>query len=162
MAQSSVARQDERVRWTNPLGVNLSPGRGVLYLISVTDDTGVRHEYLGQTKRAEKRFRGYICGVERIRAGLPQSLALGRKRYRAVHLALAKAIEFGWQYECYPLENVALKRLDQTEQQRQLEYDYKLNRGRKWLVAEYKSLAIADLYGGPEPDQQRDGSSEPV
>ncbi len=53
MAQSSVARQDVRVRWTNPFGVNLSPGRGVLYLICVTDDAGVSHEYLGQTTQAE-------------------------------------------------------------------------------------------------------------
>ncbi len=69
-----------------------------------------------------------------------------------MHLALAKAVEHRWQYACYPLENVALKHLNQAEQQRRLEFDYKLNGGRSWLVAEYESLTVADLYGGPEPD----------
>ncbi len=158
MAQSIVARQDESVRWTNPFGVDLSPGSGVLYLICVTDDTGVRHEYLGQTTRAEFRFREYRCNVERIRAGLPQRLTRGQEKYRAVHLALAKAVEHRWYYAFYPMENVALKHLNQTEQKRRLEFDYKLNGGRSWLVAEYESLTITDLYGGSEPDQQSDGT----
>ncbi len=162
MAQGSNARQNERVRWTNPLGINLSSDRGVLYLICVTDDADVRHEYLGQTKRAKKRFKEYINNIEKIKARKSKRGGNGEPRYRAVHLALAKAIEFGWQYECYPVENVALNHLHQTEQQRRLEFDYKLNEGRSWLVAEYESLTIADLYGGPEPDQHRDGAGEPI
>ncbi len=151
-----------QLTWTNPLGVNLSPGSGVLYLIWVIDDTGVRHEYLGRTERAEKRLKEYDTNIEEIKKRRPKREGNGEPKYRAVHLALAKAIELGWQYVCYPVENVAPERLHQAEQQRLLEYDYKLNGGRSWLLAEYESLTIADLYGELEPDQQRDGDGENV
>ena len=148
------------MRWTNPLGVDLSPGSGVLYFICVTDDAGLRHEYIGQTVRAEERFKEYENNIEGIKGRRPKRGGKGEPRYRAVHLALAKAVEHRWYYAFYPLENVALKHLHQTEQKRRLEFDYKLNGGRSWLVAEYESLTIADLYGEFEPDQQCDG--EPV
>lgn len=141
-----------QLTWSNPHDVDLSPGCGVLYFISVTDDADMKHGYIGQTERGEEQFKEYDNNIERIQARKPKRGNEGEPRYRAVHLALAKAIEFGWQYECYPLENVAIEHLYQTEHQRAMELECMLNWGRSWLVAEYESLTIADLYEGQEVD----------
>lgn len=135
------------VSWTNPHAVDIRKGVGFVYFIRVLEPTtGREHRYIGQTTSGERRLRAYRRNVERIFDGFPRRSTHGQENYRAVHLALAKACEHGWQYEFYPLENCEIKDLDHSERTRIREFDCDLNTARSWAVADYHRLTIGDLF----------------
>ena len=134
------------LRWTNPRGVDTRQGVGFLYFARVLDPgTAREHRYVGKSTTGESRLRAYRRIVERIFAGLPRRTTAGQERYRAVHLALAKTCQFGWEYDFYPLENVEPSALNELERIRILELRCDLNTGRSWAVEDYDRLSIADL-----------------
>lgn len=133
------------IAWTNPRKVPLAEGKILLYLIRVIDDAGTEYSYLGQTRLGAKGLQEEIKSVKKIFEGKPRKAIPGKGKYRAVHLALAKACEHGWAVEFYPLENVGATLLEKVEQKRMLELRCTLNAGSNWLVEDYSSLSIADL-----------------
>lgn len=133
------------ISWTNPRKVPLAEGKILLYLIRIVDDAGTEYSYVGQTKQGAKGLQEYVKSVKKIFEGKPRKATPGKGKYRAVHLALAKACEHGWAVEFYPLENVGITLLEKVEQKRMAELRCNLNAGRNWLVDDYSSLSIADL-----------------
>lgn len=133
------------ISWTNPRNIPLAEGKILLFLIRVVDDTETQYSYLGQTKQGAKGLQEYVKDVKKIFEAKPRKATLGKGKYRAVHLALAKACEHGWPVEFYPLENVGAALLEKMEQKRKAEFDCNLNAGRNWQVEDYNSLSIADL-----------------
>lgn len=133
------------ISWTNPRNIPLAEGKILLYLIRVVDAAGTQYSYIGQTKQGAKGLQEYVKNVKKIFAVKPRKATLGKGKYRAVHLALAKACEHGWPVEFYPLENVGIALLEKVEQKRMDELKCNLNAGRNWLVEDYNSLSIADL-----------------
>jgi hypothetical protein len=131
--------------WTNPRNIPLAQGKILLYLIRVIDDAGTEYSYLGQTKQGAKGLQEYAKDLKKIFAAKPRKAIVGKGKYRAVHLALAKASEHGWPVEFYPLENVGIALLEKIEQKRMAELRCNLNAGRNWEVADYNRLSIADL-----------------
>ena len=101
--------------WTNPHEVDLSDCKGVVYYIRIVDDEGREFRYIGRTFQAKTRFQRYAHNVKRIYEGKIRSITKGQETYRGVHLALAKAIEHGWEYDFYPLENVLVENLEIAE-----------------------------------------------
>ena len=81
--------------WTNPHGVDLTKGQGVIYFIRVVDDIGREYRYIGRTRSAKTRLQSYVRIVKRIYNGQVRCKTKGQESYRAVHLALAKAVEHG-------------------------------------------------------------------
>ena len=134
------------VEWTNPHGVQTS--QGFLYFIRVTDlASGHEYRYIGKATSGESRLRAYRGNVERIFAGLPRRITPGQEKYRGVHLALAKAVQNGWNYEFYPLENADAGVLNQVEQARIRQLRCNLNSARAWSVADYSRLSLDDVCG---------------
>ena len=134
--------------WSNPRSVDTRQGVGFLYFARIVDPvSGREHRYIGKATTGESRLRAYRRNVERIFAGLPRRPTAGQEKYRAVHLALAKACEHGWDYEFFPLENADLSILNQLERQRIAELRCDLNTARSWTVAEYARLTLGDLCG---------------
>ncbi len=133
------------IDWSNPKKVDISKGAGFLYFIRVRDGHGCEYRYVGKTKRGESRLREYLRNVERIFVGKPRRITAGQEKFRAVHLALAKAAKSGWGYDFYPLENVGSEDLNEVEQQRIIELDCALNVGKAWLVEDFARLCIEDL-----------------
>lgn len=132
--------------WTNPHGVDTRKGVGFLYFVRIVDPaTGREHRYVGKSTIGESRLRAYIKNVDRIFADLPRRPTAGQQKFRAVHLALAKAIEHGWDYEFFPLENVDPESIGQLEGVRIAELGCNLNSARLWEVADYARLTVADL-----------------
>jgi hypothetical protein len=135
--------------WSIRKEVDLTPGVGFLYFARIVDSTtGVEHRYVGQSKRGETRLREYRRNVERIFSGLPRRTTPGQERYRVVHLAMAKACQFNWDYEFHPLENVAVSEMNEREGKRISELDCDLNaKNSSWPVEDYGNLCIEDLLG---------------
>jgi hypothetical protein len=132
--------------WSNPRSVDLRKRSGFLYFARILDpDTGREHRYVGRTTRGESRLREYRRNVERIFSGLPRRITPGQELYRAVHLAMAKGCQHGWEYEFYPLENAPVSDLLALEQLRIAQLGCDLNTGRLWAVADYARLSIMDL-----------------
>jgi len=131
--------------WTDPYGLIAARAKVFLYFVRVTDASGDAYCYIGKTKNGKSRLREYRRNIEKIFAGRPRRVTLGQEKYRAVHLALAKACELGWNYEFYPLEEVELSRLNVVEQQRISELSCNLNSGCSWSVGNYQTLTIRDL-----------------
>lgn len=133
------------ISWSNPRKVPLAPGKILLYLIRVIDDAGIEYSYVGQTRLGAKGLQEYARSVKKIFAAKPRQAASGKGKYRAVHLALAKACEHGWAIAFYPLENVGSALLEKVEHKHLVELRCNLNAGRSWSVEDYRSLSIADL-----------------
>ncbi|MDP3843361.1 MAG: hypothetical protein Q8Q81_12385 [Oxalobacteraceae bacterium] len=133
------------ISWTNPRNIPLAEGKILLYLIRVIDAAGTEYSYIGQTKQGAKGLQEYVKDVKKIFLGKPRKAIAGKGKYRAVHLALAKACEHGWPVEFYPLENVGAALLEKIEQKRMAELRCNLNAGRNWQVEDYGSLSVADL-----------------
>jgi hypothetical protein len=133
------------LNWSNPRNVILAEGKVLLYFIGVTDEGGVKHAYIGQTRHGAKGLQEYQKALRKIFEGKPRQSAAGKEKYRAVHLALAKACEHGWPIEFYPLENVGAAMLEKVEQKRRAELGSDLNAGRSWRVEDYSRLTLADL-----------------
>ena len=129
------------LNWSNPRDVDLTKGSGFLYFARILDPgTGREHRYIGISTRGKSRLREYRRNVRRIFSGLPRRITLGQELYRAVHLAMAKACQYGWEYEFYPLENAPVPNLLALEQSRIAELGCDLNTGRLWAVADYARL----------------------
>jgi hypothetical protein len=133
------------LNWSNPRNVILAEGKVLLYYIGVTDEFGVKHSYIGQTRTGAKGLQEYQKALRKIFEGKPRQTAAGKEKYRAVHLALAKACEHGWPIEFYPLENVGAAMLEKVEQKRRAELGSDLNAGHSWRVEDYSRLTLADL-----------------
>ena len=132
--------------WTSPRRVDISPGIGFLFFARIVDgNTKVEYRYIGKSTRGETGLEDYRRNVERIHAGRPRRITPGQEKFRAVHLAMAKACELGWTYEFYPLENVAQAELDQMKTRRVAELGCNLNSGASWSVADYDALSVSDL-----------------
>ena len=131
------------VEWTNPFSVNLEKGVGMLYFIKIIEPiSNMEYRYIGQTKHGKRRLREYRNNVRRIFKGQPRRTTPGQENYRPVHLALAKACEFGWEYEFYPLENVEMRHLNDLEQCRSVELQCGLNTKWSWAVEDYPRLTV--------------------
>jgi hypothetical protein len=132
--------------WTNPLSIDTRPGAGFLYFARIVDPTtGCEHRYNGKSTTGESRLRAYCRNVEKVFAGLPRRPTVGQEKYRAIHLAMAKACEHGWEYDFWPLEGTEPENLNQLERLRIAELLCDLNTARSWAVADYARLTIADL-----------------
>ena len=138
--------------WTNPHEVDLSDGEGVIYYIRVIDDQDREFRYIGRTFKAKTRLQRYTRNVKRIHEGKIRSITKGQESYRGVHLALAKAIEHGWEYDFYPLENVPVGNLEMAEHEYINELRGNLNRRSfvggligSWPVEDYADLVLHDF-----------------
>lgn len=130
-----------RLTWTNPKGIDLS--KAYLYSFRTVDPgTGAEHRYLGKSRGRPRRLQEYVRNVDRIFRGQPRGTT---QRYRAVHLAMAKACEFGWEYEFFPLENAPRSDLDRIEGVRIRGRSCNLNAGKSWPVEEYSELSVDDV-----------------
>lgn len=138
--------QRKSVTWTDPHSLIAAKTKVSLYFIRVTDENGDEYRYIGKTKNGASRLREYRQNVAKIFAGRPRRTTPGQEKYRAIHLALAKACEFGWSYEFYPIEEVELQRLSETEKQRILDLFCNLNSARSWQVEHFRNLTIRELF----------------
>jgi hypothetical protein len=137
-----------KLLWTNPRRVDMTKGIGFLYYARIVDpSTGREHRYIGKSTTGEGRLRAYCRNVQKIFAGLPRRPTLGQEKYRAVHLAMAKACEHGSEYDFFPLENADRVNLNQLERWRIVELQCNLNTGRSWTVADYARLSMDDVCG---------------
>jgi hypothetical protein len=130
---------------SNPLGVTPCNGQGVVYYARVVDDSGVEWRYIGKASSPRSRLRAYVNNVSRIQRGLPRRTTPGQEPYRGVHLALAKAVESGWEYEFDPLTAVEKCSLDVVEQQNIQELECNLNGLSSWLVKDYHATELKHL-----------------
>jgi hypothetical protein len=134
------------LKWTNLHRIDTRQGAGFLYFARIIDPSTAReHRYIGKSTIGEGRLRAYRRNVERIFAALPRRITAGQEKYRAVHLAMAKACQYGWEYEFYPLENADITALNQLERIRLIELRCDLNAGRSWAIEDYERLSVADL-----------------
>jgi hypothetical protein len=114
---------------------------GFIYVIRVIDDTGQEFRYAGKA-RSESRLKEYRSNMTKIFAGRPRGKKQG---YRAVHLALAKALENGWQYDFVVVENATKTELLARETHFKNMLGCNLNGARTWHVSQYESLSVTDL-----------------
>lgn len=127
--------------WTNPKRINLdSP---FVYHISITDDIGRKFQYIGGTTQGVKRFEKYKTNMCRIRDRKPH--ASNRKKYRAVHFVLYKAIENRWQIEFFPLEACSEGELNDVESRLIKAFGCNLNGERTWRIEDIDTLKIEDV-----------------
>ena len=134
------------VEWTNPHAVDLTKGTGVLYFIRVTEGlSGIEYKYVGQTIDGRRRFGEYRNNVSKIFEGMPRRTTRGQEKYRPVHLALAKACQYSWDYEFFPLENANVEDLNTVEQRRRIELGCGLNVRWSWDVKDYARLCMTDI-----------------
>lgn len=138
-----MARQP--LEWTNPKRVDCS--KPYLYFFRTVDPgTGTEYRYIGKSDRRKGcRLKEYVRNVNKIFRGQPWRTTLGKEQYRAVHLAMAKACEFGWEYEFFPLENTLRSDLDRLEGVRTRELSCNLNRLGRWSVEKYSELSVDDV-----------------
>ena len=127
------------LRWTNPHGIDVSSG--FIYYIRVVDNTGAEYRYVGKARNGA-RLNEYVRNISKISRGLPRGT---KQKYRAVHLALSKAHEYGWQYEIFPIESAESNTLLIRERHQRLERQCNLNGARTWQIGEYPELSIQHL-----------------
>ena len=135
-----MARQ--RLVWTNPNGIDLS--KPYLYFFRTVDPgTATEYRYVGQSRRGGKRrLDDYVRNVDRIFRGQPRRTTPGQEKYRTVHLAMARACEFDWEYEFLPLENTRPDDLDRSEYEKRQTLSCNLNGGPTWRVEDYSRLRM--------------------
>jgi hypothetical protein len=114
---------------------------GFIYLVRVIDDAGQEYRYVGKA-RNESRLREYKNNMIKIAERRPRGV---KQRYRAVHFALAKALEHGWQYEIVAIESPPAASLLARERHHRAQSGCNLNGARTWDVSEYATLQISDL-----------------
>lgn len=138
--------------WTNPHEVDLADGKGVIYYIRVVDDQDREFRYIGRTTKARTRLQSYARNVKRIHEGKIRSITKGQETYRGAHLALAKAIEHGWEYNFFPLENAPVENLEMAEHGYINELRGNLNRRSfvggligNWPVEDCADLVLSDF-----------------
>lgn len=129
------------LRWTNPRSIDLSAP--FVYYVRVVEPGVSEYRYIGKA-RNEARLREYVRNIEKISKGLRRG---SKQQYRAVHLALAKACEFGWDYEMYPLESCTHDELLVRERHHLAELRCNLNGARTWAIDQYRQLSLCDLVG---------------
>lgn len=144
-----MARQ--QLIWTNSKEIDLS--KPYLYFFRTVDpDTATEYRYVGKSSQeGGRRLNEYVRNVKRIFRGQPRGK---KQQYRVVHLAMAKACEFNWEYEFFPLENTRLDDLDRSERVRVGELSCNLNCRPTWRVEEYSRLRMTDIVPaqpGPRP-----------
>lgn len=142
---NAVSRTYSKLTWSDPHGVLTCGATVFLYFIRVVDDNGFEFRYIGKSKNGELRLKEYQRNIAKIFEGKPRRTTAGQERYRAVHLALAKACERGWSYQFFPYEEVPLKQIDRFEQQRASELGCNLNGARSWLVQNYETVDLQSL-----------------
>ena len=133
------------MEWSNPHSISLAKGTGVIYFIRVFDGSNREYCYIGQTRDGKTRLDAYINNIRRIKAGKPRRTTPGQEKYRAVHFALSKADDLGWNYDFYPIENAPVDQLSDIEKQKKSEYNCNLNDGQSWSVEDYEDIDLGDL-----------------
>lgn len=137
--------------WHIPDGVDVSIG--FVYFVRVVDDAGNEYRYVGKAQ-SESRLREYRNNMVKIAEGRPR----GRKqRYRAVHLALAKALEHGWRYDFDVVENATKGHLLDLEKHHRDRLKCNLNGASTWDVNQYRALQVNDLLRGRRGDTRPAG-----
>ena len=124
--------------WKNPRRIDLDSS--FLYYICVSDGNGGEYRYVGRARNKE-RLSEYGNNMKKIHAG--EELGI-RQRYRAVHLALYRALLNGWRIKCYPLENTNGD-ATRLERRRRVELNCNLNGARTWRVSQMPALTIDEL-----------------
>jgi hypothetical protein len=125
------------LKWTNPRGIDLSAP--FVYFVRVVEPCGREYQYVGKARHGDRQNE-YATRIARI--------LKGRRReqpYRAVHLALAKACELGWDYEIYPLESCTPDELLTRERHYLAKLRCNLNGARTWSIEQYPQLSPCDL-----------------
>lgn len=126
--------------WTKPKEIDLS--KPYLYFFRTVDPgTDTEYRYVGKSRRP-RRLDEYVRNVDRIFRGQPRRTTPGQEKYRAVHLAMARACECNWKYEFFPLENTRPDDLDRSEDEKRRELSCNLNDGPTWRVEEYSRLRL--------------------
>ncbi|EIV1738058.1 hypothetical protein L7E62_004708 [Vibrio parahaemolyticus] len=133
------------LEWSNPYELDLTEGKGLVYFARVVDDVGNEYRYVGQTKRGKKRLNDYVNNVRRILSGLSRRTTKGQEKYRAVHLALAKATQNNWFYELKPIEITELTKLNDLESSKIKELNCNLNVKWSWNVSDFSELNLSDI-----------------
>ncbi|EOX4797018.1 hypothetical protein ACI2RL_004847, partial [Vibrio alginolyticus] len=133
------------LEWSNPYELDLTEGKGLVYFARVVDDVGNEYRYVGQTKRGKKPLNDYVNNVRRILSGLPRRTTKGQEKYRAVHLALAKATQNNWFYELKPIEITELTKLNDLESSKIKELNCNLNVKWSWNVSDFSELNLSDI-----------------
>jgi hypothetical protein len=128
--------------WSNPKAVDLSSP--LIYRIEIWSIDGEYYDYVGKA-RSGARLNEYDRNLVKIRLGKERGK---NQSYRAVHLALYRAVQDGWKYHAYPLENCDFASLNSRERQLIEELPCSLNGGKRWRVVDLRSLSIADLLRG--------------
>jgi len=125
--------------WTSLEGVRLdSP---FVYRIKVYSPDAGLLEYIGKA-RNEARLREYQNNLEKIRLGKPRG---SNQRYRAVHLALYRALNGGWEYEITAIENADSDNLSAREQHWINALKPVLNGAQTWAIESIRALEPEDL-----------------
>lgn len=146
--------------WTNPKEIDLS--KPCLYFFRAVDPgTDTEYLYVGKSRRPG-RLDEYVRNVGRIFRGQPRRTTPGQEQYRAVHLAMAKACEFNWEYEFFPLENTRPDDLDRSERVRVGELSCNLNDRPTWRVQEYCRLRMTDIVREPAQPGPRPAPGQPA
>ena len=140
-----MSRAYRRLAWSDPHGLIARGAQSFLYFAHIVDTAGFEYRYIGKSAGRRPRLADYRRNVDRIFKGQPRRTTQGQEKYRAVHLAMAKACEYGWEYEFYALEEVSPDRIDDVEQRRIVELACNLNNSSSWAVEEYDSLMVRDL-----------------
>ena len=131
---------------TNPHLVDLT--RPYIYFIVVRSPTR-EYRYVGKGS-APSRMTAYSRNVARVLAGKTKRPAVtqdgrvqseGNRKYRYVHLVLARAVKEGWGIEQYPLENCDKASHSHLESQRKRELGCDMNDGPSWFIADFARLA---------------------
>ena len=125
--------------WSNPGEVDM--GSPLIYRIEIWSESGEYYDYIGKA-RGGSRLREYDRNMRRIGERKERGKT---QKYRAVHYVLYQAIQAGWKYNCYPMENCPPEILNSREQQLISEHPCTLNGGRGWRVSEIESLNIQML-----------------
>jgi len=145
MLKLSTSSNSTSLAWTDPHSLISEKARVFLYFARVVDEIDDEYRYIGKTKYGQWRLGGYRNNIERIFNGLPRRTTRGQEKYRAVHLALAKACKHGWRYEFNPLEKVGLSELNEAEKRHISQLRSNLNGARLWSVEQFGTLSICDL-----------------
>lgn len=124
----------------------VTTGSGFIYLVKVVDLEGHEYRYVGKA-RSEARLREYRNNMIKIAEGRRRG---ANQSYRAVHLALAKALENGWHYEITAIENASTDQLLARERHHKSRLACNLNGARTWDVSQYAVLSINDLLRRPK------------
>lgn len=138
-SESPLLSMQEDSVWENPRAIDLN--LPLIYRIEITAPDSKVYHYIGKARNGA-RLREYDRNMKKIAAGKDRGKVQG---YRAVHFALYIAIQSGWDFQCFPLENTLKEALGERESELIAEFTCNLNNGRSWRIVDMPTLSIDDL-----------------